>query len=72
MLRLIELVTLQVPTLLDFSPKSKKVQSPKKSKVQKKRPMDCLDIDLLVKNHHLPDAETNRASNPSGTYTFRF
>ena len=34
--------------------------------------MDCLDIDLLVKNHHLPDAETNRASNPSGTYTFRF
>ena len=27
---------------------------------------------LLVKNHHLPDAETNRASNPSGTYTFRF
>ena len=33
--------------------------------------MDCLDIDLLVKNH-LPDAETNRASNPSGTYTFRF
>jgi hypothetical protein len=30
--------------------------------------MDCLDIDLLVKNHHLPDAETNRASNPSGTY----
>ena len=34
--------------------------------------MDCLDIDLLVKNHHLPDAETNRASNPSGTHTFRF
>ena len=34
--------------------------------------MDCLDIDLLVKNHHLPDAATNRASNPSGTYTFRF
>ena len=33
--------------------------------------MDCLDIDLLVKNH-LPDAETNRASNPSGTHTFRF
>ena len=32
--------------------------------------MDCLDIDLLVKNHHLPDAEANRASNPSGTYTF--
>ena len=32
--------------------------------------MDCLDIDLLVKNHHLPD--TNRASNPSGTHTFRF
>ena len=29
------------------------------------------DIDLLVKNHHLPDAGTNRASNPSGTYIFR-
>ena len=34
--------------------------------------MDCLDIDLLVKNHHLPDAGTNRASNPSGMHTFRF
>ena len=37
--------------------------------------MDCLDIDLLVKNHQHQEelAGANNTSNPSGsTYTYRF